>query len=67
LDPFEDLPIGLDNTSEILTETVLIQDPALAISHPNIPKAAGIRANFIGQQQAPIGAAAKLQLEVNQL
>lgn len=31
LDPFKDLPIGLDNTPEILAETILVEDAILPI------------------------------------
>ena len=67
LDPFKDLPIGLDNTTKILPKTVLIQDAGLGISHTHIPKPAGVWADLISQQQTAISAAAKLQLEIHQL
>mgnify|MGYP000332832283 CR=1 FL=1 len=67
LDPFEDLPVGLHNTPQILTETVLVEDPLLDIAHGDIPKPAGVRADLIGHHQLAGGGEAQLDLEIHQL
>jgi hypothetical protein len=50
LDPFEDLPVGLDNTTEILTEAVLVQNPVALVADAAIPEPAGVGADLIGKE-----------------
>ena len=68
MDPFEDLPIGLDNPAEILAESILIKNSLLWVdSATAIPEATGVWADLIGQQQLAGLVAAKLQFEIHQL
>ena len=67
MDPFADLPVGLDHTAEVLAESILVQNPVIGIGDLGVPEPAGVGADFIGQQQFTAGAEAQLDLEIDQL
>ena len=67
LDPFENLPVGLHNATQVLAEPVLVENPVAAIGHRPIPEAAGVRADLIGQQQGTIARETEFDLEVDEL
>ena len=62
MDPFADLPVGLDHTTEILTEAILVKNSLLGIGRAQIPQPAGVRTDLIGHHQLPGGVAAEIEL-----
>ena len=65
--PFADLPVGLDYTAKILTESVLVENPLIGVCAVDIPKAAGIGADLIGNKQLTGLIQTHFQLEIHQL
>ena len=64
---FLDLLVGWDDAAQTTAEQVLVEVLDLAGVVLLIPQTAGIRGDFVGQQQRAVGGAAHLNLEVNQL
>ena len=67
MDPFEDLPVGLHHTTEILSETIFVQDPILFILTAAVPKPEGVWAALIRQQQSAVGRQPEFELEIHKL
>ena len=65
--PFADLPVGLDHTAKILPESVLVENPLIGVCAVDIPKAAGIRTDLIGNEQLTGLIHTHFQLEIHQL
>ena len=68
MDPFENLPVGLDHTAEILAETVFVQNSLLGVTADvAIPEPAGVGTDLVGHHQLTVRGEAQLDLEVHQL
>ena len=65
--PFADLPVGLDHTTKILSEAILVQDPRLGVRAGQVPETTGVRTDLIGNEQFTGCIESKLQLEIHQL
>jgi hypothetical protein len=50
LDPFENLPVGLDNSAQILAKAILVQNSLLAVGDAAVPETAIVGTDLIGQQ-----------------
>ena len=65
LDPFADLPVGLDNAAEILAESVLVENAVADISHGPVPEPAGVGTDLIRHHQVTAGSKAQLNLKIH--
>ena len=67
LDPFENLPVSVDHTTEILPEAVLVKNAVIAVLYGAVPEATGVGADLIGQHQFTLAGETEFDLEVDQL
>src|SRR5690606_23279256 len=62
-DPVVDVAVGLLDPAEVSAEAVLVE----ALAAVDVPQAAGVWADLVGQHDAAAGVSPELELEVDEL
>ena len=61
--PLPHFPIGLDDVAHIAAEAVLVETLAAHF----VPKAAGVGADFVSNNETAVGGAAELQFKIDEI